>query len=871
MKRFLLAILLTGSFLCSQGMHITGGEIIYTYLGSGNGTKRYSITLKLFRDDNGGGAQLPPNVVLGIYNNLTGVRFSYETVNRVSLTSVPINALPDCMSNAPNLVYSVAYYTIDDIELPNTTQGYTISYQTCCRITTLVNVVSGDNPDNRTGATYVAVIPGTQSIGLKGDNSPRFSEGLDVVCHNRPFRLDFSAVDPDPDDVLVYSLCGAYDGGGANFSNQPSIYSTPAGPPYGTVPYIVPFSGSSPMGSATIDPNTGIITGVAPQGGSYVVSVCITVFDGNTNLPKATHRKDFIINVAPCDLAGAELMPNYITCDGFNFTFNNLNPSPLNLTYFWDFGDGNTSEQVTPTHTYANAGVYDIKLVVNRGGSCADSTTSKLSVFPGFFPGFTNNSPTCKGVPVQFNDITTANYGTVNYWKWDFGLPGEADTSRQQNPIFTYNTPGTYTVSLVVRSDRGCEGFFSQQVQILEQAPYTVTNDTLICSIDTLQLNFVTPNPGTITWIPNYMISNVNSFTPLVSPDVTTTYHFSYSDNFGCTARDSVIVRVVDRVTLSTIGDTTICRTDPVTLTTISDGLSFTWTQAGTLSSTTVQSPVATPVLASTNYQVTARIGKCFSQDNVTITTVPYPVANAGPDSTICFGNSIQLNASGGSIYSWSPRIFLNNSNIANPISQSPQQDIAYVVTVRDVLGCPKPVNDTMYLTVAKIVADAGPADTNVVLGQPLLLNATGSTNYEWTPSTWLSNPNIFNPVSLPQESIQYVVRVSNAQGCFDRDTINVRLFKIDPDLLVPTAFSPDNDGVNDIFRPIVIGMKSLNAFRVYNRWGQLLFSTTQVNNGWDGTFKGAPQSAGTYVWLAEGVTYLGRKIEKKGSVILIR
>ena len=509
---------------------------------------------------------------------------------------------------------------------------------------------------------------------------------------------------------------------------------------------------------------------------------------------------------------------------------------------------------------------------MNGRASCADSTTTEQRVFPGFFPGFTDNTPTCKGVPVQFNDATTANYGGVNSWKWDFGVNTLFDdTSRIQNPAFTYAVPGNYNVTFIVGSDRGCRDTLVKPISILDKAPYTLTNDTLICNIDTLQLNFVTPNPGNIVWSPNYMISNVNSFTPLVSPDVTHRYYVSYADNFGCTAIDSVLVRVVNRVSLAVINDTTICRTDTVKLTTVSDGLSYTWSPALTLSDPAVQSPVATPTAASTTYHVIATIGKCFTEEDVVVRTVPYPVANAGPDSTICFGNSIQLNASGGSIYSWSPRIFLNNSNIANPVSQAPQQDIQYIVTVRDVLGCPKPVSDTMFLTVAKIIADAGPADTNVVLGQPLLLNATGSNNYQWTPTTWLNNPTIFNPVALPQESIQYVVRVSNDQGCFDTDTINVRLFKTDPDLLVPTAFSPDNDGVNDVFRPIVIGMKSLDVFRVYNRWGQLMFSTTRVNNGWDGTFKGAPQSAGTFVWEAEGVTYLDRKVKKKGSVILIR
>ena len=860
MKRYLLGIILLLSFSSVEAKHITGGEMLYEYLGNTGNGKRYLITLKLFRDENSqGSAAMPTSVIIGVFNNLTRQRVTDRTVSLDRIEFLPLNTLPDCITNAPNLSYTAGYYNFE-IELADNSQGYTLAYQTCCRIDGIGNV-----PD-QTGATYTTVIPGVGASA--GDTSPMFASGISVVCHNRPYTLDFSATDFNGDS-LRYSLCDAYSGGAATNANPIS----PSAPGYRSVDYTNGFSGAFPLGaSSTINPATGIISGIAPPAGRYVVSVCVESYNRTTGRYISTHRKDFIITVAPCDFAGAQLMPSYISCDGFNFNFSNLNNSPLNLTYFWDFGDGNTSDQAAPSHTYTAAGEYDIKLVINRGGSCADSTTSKLKVYPGFFPGLTDNAPTCKGVPVLFNDITTANYGTVNYWKWDFGVSTLSnDTSRLQHPTFAYATPGTYTVNLTVGSDRGCEGTFSKQVQILEKAPYTLTNDTLICSIDTLQLSFVTPNPGTITWSPNYMISNVNSYTPLVSPDVTTKYYVSYADNFGCTAVDSVLVKVVDRVSLAVIPDTTICRTDAVTLTTSSDGLSYTWSPPLTLDNAIVQSPVATPTAPVTTYHVIARIGKCFTEDDVVIRTVPYPVANAGPDSTICFGNSIQLNASGGSIYSWSPRLFLNNGNIANPVSQAPQQDIQYIVTVRDVLGCPKPVNDTMLLTVARIMADAGPADTNVVIGQPLLLNATGSTHYEWTPSTWLSNPNIFNPISLPQESIQYVVKVSNAQGCFDRDTINVKLFKIDPDLLVPTGFSPDNDGNNDIFRPIVIGMKSLNSFRVYNRWGQLLFSTTQVNHGWDGNFKGAPQAAGTYVWYAEGVTYLGRKIQKKGSVILIR
>jgi gliding motility-associated-like protein len=168
-------------------------------------------------------------------------------------------------------------------------------------------------------------------------------------------------------------------------------------------------------------------------------------------------------------------------------------------------------------------------------------------------------------------------------------------------------------------------------------------------------------------------------------------------------------------------------------------------------------------------------------------------------------------------------------------------------------------------------VANAGTSDTSVVLGQPLQLTATGSVNFSWTPNTWLNNTNIFNPLALPQDNINYIVRVSNNQGCFDLDTIRVRVFKTDPDILVPTAFSPNKDGNNEIFKPIPIGIRSLDFFRVYNRWGQLIYSTGQIGAGWDGTYGGLEQGPGTYVWYVTGTNYLGNKIEKKGTVILIR
>ncbi|MBK7434169.1 MAG: gliding motility-associated C-terminal domain-containing protein [Chitinophagaceae bacterium] len=195
----------------------------------------------------------------------------------------------------------------------------------------------------------------------------------------------------------------------------------------------------------------------------------------------------------------------------------------------------------------------------------------------------------------------------------------------------------------------------------------------------------------------------------------------------------------------------------------------------------------------------------------------------------------------------------------------NPTGSVKYIVTVRDVLGCPA-VRDTVIVRVISIKADAGPSDTSVVLGQSLQLGASGGTQYLWTPSTWLNNPNIHNPISLPQNNITYQVRVSDDNGCVGYDNINVHVFFVQPGFYVPTAFSPNGDGKNDIFRPILIGMKSMDVFRVYNRWGQLLYSGSgNEGNGWDGTFGGRPQDAATYVWYAEGTDYLNKTVKKKG------
>lgn len=162
--------------------------------------------------------------------------------------------------------------------------------------------------------------------------------------------------------------------------------------------------------------------------------------------------------------------------------------------------------------------------------------------------------------------------------------------------------------------------------------------------------------------------------------------------------------------------------------------------------------------------------------------------------------------------------------------------------------------------------------DTIIVLGYPYRLSASGGDMYSWMPTDYLDNPTIPNPnVTFPDTGrYTYMVDIATETGCEGIDTINIWVVK-DGGILVPSAFSPNGDGLNDVFKPIVIGFPRMEYFRVFNRWGQMVFATSNVNDGWDGTFNGKTADISTYFWDISVTGIDGQKVQKKGDVTLIR
>jgi gliding motility-associated-like protein len=868
------SLLLTCFSPIARASHITGGEMSYVYLGPYGSQYQYGVTLKLYMRCNSGRVFPDPAIISIFDKNTTRVKDVEVPLGQSETISLTNN--DPCISDPPSVCYVVGYYYFT-VTLPGSVAGYVLASQVNFRINGINNLLSSGN----IGATYITEIPGTAAGTTGPENNSAIFTGSDlvIVCTGNYFQYSFAARDDDGDE-LSYSFCSAYNSSvNASSGNTNSSNNGPAGtPPFLAVPYNSPgFSESAPMGNQVhINSSTGLITGFAPISGIYVVTVCVQEI--RNGLVIATQRKDVQIFVADCGIAAAKLQSDYILC-GTSQTIGlaDLATSPLIVSYNWQvFNSAGTSlftsSASTPAYSFPDSGLYLIKLVINSGQTCADSTNAMARVYPGFKPGF-NVTGFCDLHPASFTDITTSVYGTVNSWTWDFGeISTPDDVSFIENPVYPYPSIGVKDPSLIVTDTKGCRDTITKSILIFDKPPLNLAfHDTLICKNDLLQLQSVAS--GTFSWSPNIaIISGAATATPVVSPAATITYIVDLDDD-GCHNSDSVRVRVVDHVTLQAMNNTTICQGDAIQLATVSDALHYIWTPPAQLSDATIQDPLAV-TNTTTGYQVTAVIGGCSATKQVIVTTVPYPSVFAGKDTIICYNTPAQLyGITDGSRFSWSPATSLSNSTILDPLAY-PSGTTVYILSASDTKGCPKPQFDTMVVTVnPKMHVSAG-RDTSVIVGQPLQLNATGDDYYSWIPATNLSSSTIANPVAVftePSDGILYKVVMHSSIGCADSAYITIKVFKTGATVFVPSAFTPNNDGKNDILRPIAVGMQRIEYFSIYDRWGQLVFNTTANGAGWDGKVNGTLQGTNTFVWMVKAIDFKGAPYFQKGYVTLMR
>jgi gliding motility-associated-like protein len=388
-----------------------------------------------------------------------------------------------------------------------------------------------------------------------------------------------------------------------------------------------------------VDPVTGIISGTPNILGRYVVTVCCHEWRNGVMINTVFRDFQFVVtNCAKAVVADIPILSNepntyLVWCKDLTVHF--VNQSTGGFSYDWDFGvPGATSNDFEPTYTYPDTGTYLVKLVVNKGSTCADSITRLVKVYPTFKADFQVSGLHCPGTPLNFTDLSSSTYKPINSWSWNFG---DGQGTSEQNPTHAYTVGKDYNVTLIAKNIKGCADTASQSI-------------------------------------------NIENFRP-----------------FG------------------------------------------------------------------------------------------------GDDTIIVAGEIIHFDASGGLEYAWTPATNLNFGNIANPTGNYPD---------------------------------------------------TGHFNYN--------------------------VHIKSETGCEGDDSVKVWVVS-QPSYFVPNAFTPNGDGLNDLLRPIAVGYSANNYFKVFNRFGEVVFYSKDFKEGWNGTYKGQLADIGTYFWELSVTNRFGKKEFYKGDVTLIR
>jgi len=372
------------------------------------------------------------------------------------------------------------------------------------------------------------------------------------------------------------------------------------------------------------------------------------------------------------------------------------------------------------------------------------------------------SSPICYNTaPAMFTATGSGGSGTYTYLWYKNGTTTGVTTQNYTAPAMTANT----TIYCAVSSCGQTVNTSTYNVTINSLPNANAGNDVAICTGSNTQLS--ASGGSTYAWSPATGLSATNVANPIASPTSTTGYIVTVTNSNGCSATDDITVTVNSLPTADGGTNDTICNGDTTQLN-ASGGTSYSWSPAAGLSATNISNPYAYPTSTITYYVTVTNIYGCTATDSVVITVNSLPSANAGSDVTICVGANSQLNASGGTSYSWSPAAGLSASNIANPVA-SPTITTAYTVTVTNTVGC-SATDDVTVVVNTLPHAQAG-ENVNICSGNSATLTASGGTDYHWSTSD-----NTASITVAPTSNTTYAVTVSNASGCSDTDNVTVHV-----------------------------------------------------------------------------------------------
>jgi gliding motility-associated-like protein len=527
-----------------------------------------------------------------------------------------------------------------------------------------------------------------------------------------------------------------------------------------------------------------------------------------------------------------------------------------------------------PNSLFISSGVYDVRLIVKDANGCPDTAISQVRVLG--YAGALNYPVTSGCVPLTVN--FTALLTNVPKLVWDFS-DGDTSVATSATTTHTYKFPGAFVPKLVFYDSKGCSasstGLDTIKVDAVEPGFKVLPpcEKTPLTLVDTSHSYF---SPLT-SWVWNFGGGQIAT-----GPTVNRVYpspgqypvKLIVTNSRGCT--DTLIkdITIYPLPIITASADTAVCIPDGVPLS-AKGGVSYTWSPGVSLSCTTCLSPIASPTVPTAYTVIGTDSNGCANRDTVKIGIQAKTTFNVVTGGEICLGQSFQLSAGGATVFHWTPEATLNNADTSSPIA-TPTSTTTYIATGKE--GSCLTDTHTVKVVVNPLpTIDAGRNEV-VVAGNSVQLQAsgTGVDHIEWKADSALSCFNCYAPFAAPRQTTTFHLTAYTAKGCTATDSVTVKVLCDKSQLFIPNTFTPNGDGLNDYFFPRGKGINVVNSFRVYSRWGELLFQkdAMPVNDeyaGWNGTYKGQKLAPDVYVYIIEAACDDGNPIMWKGDVTLMR
>ncbi len=807
---------------------------------------------------------------------------SFGCVSPTVTKTVTINQLPTAgfTFSLPNCTGQPVTFTNTSVANSGTISTWYWDYGNGIK-DTLTNGNTVNHTYNTAGTYTVSLIVKTD----KGCVSNAFTQVLNV------------SATPVANFTLPANLC--LPNASATFTNTTTISDGIIT----TVNYVWDFGDGSPTSTATSP--THIYTNVGP----FSITLTATSNNGCSNTITKILNTIFAKPVTTINAVAAACINSTV-----NFTETSTAANSTITGYAWNFGDpasgvNNTSSLQSPTHSFATAGTYTVSLTVTNAAGCSSNVSTKAIIINNTpVANFTIPAITCAGATIAFTDASIANSTTMQSWSWNFGdaASGANNTSSLQNPTHIFTTSGNYTVTLTVTNSTGCTSIIAaSQVVTVNPIPFANFTASNICVPNGFAqfTNTSTVSAGIITnWLWNFAdpTSGINNISTLQNPTHPYTtggvknVQLTVTSNVGCIKDTILPISVYDTpIPLDTIFGS-YCSNEIVTLVNRSVLLGY-----GTVNKLEIywdylNNPTNVftdnaPIFGSTyNYQyptfgnpatkifrvlIRAFSGNGCSNDyfsDIIIKAAPKVQFNSL--TSVCQElNAFALNAATDIFNNTGIGLYTGNGiqpiNIFNPANAGVGTHlIKYTFT--GVNGCKDSASQNIIVHPTPIV-NLGP-NKIVIEGDAVTLNPVTSTgnnlSFIWSPTTFLTSaPNVQSVVSLPTADITYTLEATSQDGCKATDDLFIKVVK---DFVVPNAFSPNGDAINDTWIIDNLALYPEHRLQIYNRYGQLLYDTKQYTTPWNGTIKGTPMPVGTYYYV---ITLGSKRAPKKGSVSIIR